>query len=161
MPRKKRTDEPAAGGIMTGTAPEITTEHGEDIAPPVVKKMGRPVKEIDREEFEKLCQMQCTKNEIAAWFSVDEDTVNNWCHREYGDTFSAVFAQKREGGKASLRRRQWLMSESNPTMAIWLGKQYLGQSDDPSRHNNAETPEERLGKFIGALADAVKQTGGE
>jgi hypothetical protein len=32
-------------------------------------------------------------------------------------------------GLASLRRKQFAMAESNATMAIWLGKQYLGQKD--------------------------------
>ncbi|MBQ0061347.1 MAG: hypothetical protein KBT15_06205 [Bacteroidales bacterium] len=30
----------------------------------------------------------------------------------------------------SLRRSQMKMAETNPTMAIWLGKQYLGQKDN-------------------------------
>jgi hypothetical protein len=38
-----------------------------------------------------------------------------------------------EGGRmeglASLRRKQFTMAESNASMAIWLGKQYLGQKD--------------------------------
>ena len=28
-----------------------------------------------------------------------------------------------------LRRKQWEMAGKNPTMAIWLGKQWLGQTD--------------------------------
>lgn len=32
-------------------------------------------------------------------------------------------------GRASLRRKQFAMAEKNPAMAIWLGKQYLGQAD--------------------------------
>ena len=36
---------------------------------------------------------------------------------------------KKEGGKIALRRYQLQQAEKNPTMAIWLGKQYLGQRD--------------------------------
>lgn len=39
------------------------------------------------------------------------------------------FAQKRGAGKISLRRSQWRLAEKNASMAIWLGKQYLGQRD--------------------------------
>lgn len=44
-------------------------------------------------------------------------------------TFSAYFQQKSAPGKISLRRKQFRMAESNAAMAIWLGKQYLGQKD--------------------------------
>ena len=45
-------------------------------------KMGRPRIEIDKEEFEKLCDIQCTLTEIAGWFRCSPDTIENWCKRE-------------------------------------------------------------------------------
>lgn len=47
----------------------------------------------------------------------------------YKRSFSEVFAQKRGAGKISLRRSQWQLAAKNASMAIWLGKQYLGQRD--------------------------------
>lgn len=91
--------------------------------------MARPRIKIDKENFEKLCGLQCTKDEIAGFFNCSEDTIERFCQREYKENFAVVFAQKRTIGKISLRRSQWRMAESNVTMAIWLGKQYLGQSD--------------------------------
>lgn len=93
------------------------------------KKMGRPRKEIDRNNFEKLCAMMCTQEEIAGFFNCHIDTINNWCKREYGETFSDTFKRLSASGKISLRRTQWRHAERNVTMAIWLGKQYLGQRD--------------------------------
>lgn len=91
---------------------------------------GRPRAQIDIKEFEKLCSLQCTLQEICAWFNVQDDTLNAWCRDNYdGRTFSEVFAEKRGIGKISLRRYQFQQAEKNPTMAIWLGKQYLGQTD--------------------------------
>lgn len=47
------------------------------------------------------------------------------------DLYSPVtFAEKRKTGKISLRRMQWRLAEKNATMAIFLGKQYLGQRDN-------------------------------
>lgn len=93
-------------------------------------RTGRPKIEIDKDDFEKLCVLQCTKQDIANWFECCEDTIENWCKKTYGMTFSAVFAQKREKGKVSLRRLQWKSAEAgNVTMQIFLGKQYLGQKD--------------------------------
>lgn len=93
------------------------------------KKMGRPKIHIDQTEFEKLCKLQCTKEEIAGWFNCSEDKIETWCRETYNDTFTAVFKSKSVGGKISLRRSQFKLAETSSAMAIWLGKQYLGQRD--------------------------------
>lgn len=56
----------------------------------------------------------------------------------YNKRFSTVFKEKRAGGKASLRRTQWRLAETNPSMAIFLGKNLLGQSDRPEQENTAD-----------------------
>lgn len=91
--------------------------------------MARPRIEIDEKQFEKLCCIQCTLGEIAGYFSCSPDTIERWCIRTYNQGFAEVYAQKRGLGKISLRRIQFRMAETNPTMAIWLGKQYLGQTE--------------------------------
>lgn len=91
--------------------------------------MARPRKVIDQRQFENLCGLQCTQEEICSVLDVCEETLNSWCKKTYKQGFSEVFRQKRGKGKVSLRRNQWKLSETNATMAIWLGKQYLGQRD--------------------------------
>lgn len=90
---------------------------------------GRPKIEIDQEQFEKLCALQCTLIEIAGYFRCTEDTIESWCKRVYKKNFSEVFKEKRSTGQISLRRAQFRLAETNATMGIWLGKQYLGQRD--------------------------------
>lgn len=92
--------------------------------------MGRPRKEIKQKEFENLCGIQCTKLEICAFFDVTDKTLESWCKRTYHSGFSEVFSQKRGMGKISLRRKQWQLAEKSASMAIFLGKQYLGQRDN-------------------------------
>lgn len=94
--------------------------------------MGRPKTKIDIAQFEGLCRLQCTKAEVAGWFNCSEDTIERWCNEKYGESFAAVFSKKREAGKISLRRAQWKLAEKNATMAIFLGKNYLGQKDEPA-----------------------------
>lgn len=99
-------------------------------------RTGRPKKEIDKKQFESLCALFCTEEDIADFFDCSIDTVNNWCKRTYKDengkemTFSDVYKKKNSKGKVSLRRYQFKLAEKNASMAIWLGKQYLGQSDN-------------------------------
>lgn len=90
---------------------------------------GRPQKEIDKSQFEKLCGLQCTAEEICDWFEVSDKTLYKWCRKNYGDNFSVIFRQKRSKGKISLRRAQFRLAENNANMAIFLGKNYLGQTD--------------------------------
>ena len=86
---------------------------------------------IDKRQFESLCAIQCTEEEICDVLDVSTDTLNSWCKSMYNSNFSDTFKKKRGMEKASLRRRQWLLAEKNATMAIWLGKQWLGQKDNP------------------------------
>lgn len=93
-------------------------------------EMGRPRKEVNWEEFDKLCAIQCTEEEIAAWFDMTRVTLNEKCKEEHGMTFLALFRQKRQKGFSSLRRNQFKRATGgSDTMLIWLGKQYLGQKD--------------------------------
>jgi len=92
-------------------------------------KGGRPKKTINQEEFEKLCGLQCTQEEICSWFNTTDKTLNTWCKQTYGDSFSEVFSQKRKIGFVSLRRAQFQLAQKNAAMAIFLGKNYLGQTD--------------------------------
>ena len=98
------------------------------------KKMGRPMKEINQKDFESLLAIQCTENEIVSFFDTrlngcSNDTIERWCKRTYGKTFAVVAKEKRCLGKISLRRTQFRMAEKSVPMAIFLGKNYLDQTD--------------------------------
>ena len=116
---------------------------------------GRPKKSIPIEQFEKLCFMQATEAEICDFFGVTDKTLTRWCRDTYGKSFSEIFTQKRAGGKISLRRKQWQLAEKSPAMAIFLGKNYLGQSDQQEIRMAAEVKnpyEELSDRQLRALA---------
>jgi len=86
--------------------------------------VGRDQKVIPPEEVFKLAQIGCKDTEIADWFGVDSNTLRY--------NFSVELLKGREALKQSLRRAQLSVAlNGNPTMLIWLGKQYLGQSENP------------------------------
>lgn len=97
---------------------------------------GRPRKEFDKKAFVDLVGLGCTQEEIC-WYFRDEagkpaniDTLSRWCKREFGDNFQEY--SKKNGYmalKIRLRRNQFKLSEKSAAMAIFLGKQYLGQRD--------------------------------
>lgn len=93
-------------------------------------KGGRPRKEIDWEQLEKLCAIHCTGEECASVLKINYETLNEAIKREGYEGFPEYFKKYSGSGKASLRRMQFKSAESgNATMLIWLGKQYLGQRD--------------------------------
>ena len=95
---------------------------------------------IDQIQFEKLCGLQCTESEIIGYFQVSKDTLIRWCKETYNTDFATIYEQKKGNGKIALRRYQLQQAEKNPTMAIWLGKQYLGQTDKIVSSNEIKLP---------------------
>ena len=107
-------------------------------------KGGRPRKEIDQNQFERLCALHCTVSELSDWFGATDKTLNAWCKRTYGKSFSVVFKEKKSGGNISLRRKQMEVALSgNVSMLIFLGKNYLGQTDRIEETVNTITEEAR------------------
>jgi hypothetical protein len=102
--------------------PNKPRKMGEKIVEGVV--VGRDSKVIPPEEVYKLAAIGCKDREIADWFGIDGNTLRY--------NFSAELIKGREMLKQSLRRAQLQVAlNGNPTMLIWLGKQYLGQSEQP------------------------------
>ena len=84
------------------------------------------------------------------------DTLQRWVKENYdGDTFAVVYKKYAAGGRVSLRRRQWALAEHNATMAIWLGKQHLGQRETI----NVAADAEQLDK-LDAILQGVKAAAG-
>jgi len=81
---------------------------------------------------------------------VSEKTLDRIIRGKYKEVFEAVQARYRSFGKASLLRTQFKLAERNPTMAVWLGKQYLGQTDPSARRGPGDAPKgrSRLDQFL-------------
>jgi hypothetical protein len=99
--------------------------HDVQNAPPKKPPGGRPTKEVDMEVVGKLAALALTQEEIAAVLNVSVDTLS----RREG--FAEVYKQGRNTANASIRRAQFEkgVKHGNTRMLIWLGKQYLRQSD--------------------------------
>lgn len=121
--------------------------------------MGRPRKKIDRKDFESLLAIQCTLEEVTAFFDhkldgCSADTIERWCKRTYKENFADIAAKKRNLGKISLRRAQFELAKKNGAVAIFLGKNYLGQSDK-IQYENADANNGQLADLINGLKENV------
>tara|TARA_R110000764_G_scaffold35177_2_gene78536 strand:+ start:2452 stop:2790 length:339 start_codon:yes stop_codon:yes gene_type:complete len=84
--------------------------------------------EFNLEALESLCRLNCTHAEIAAYFNVSLKTVERRYKEELD--FAAAVDRGKATGRLSLRRKQIeLVDNGNASMAIWLGKQLLNQTD--------------------------------
>jgi len=99
-------------------------------AQPTSPKMGRPKIEINEKLFDQLIQLPLIKADFAHAFNCSEDTLENYVKARFECTFSALQAQKRQILKRNLFAKQLEIAlKGNVAMLIFLGKNYLGQSD--------------------------------
>lgn len=97
---------------------------------PTGNPVGRPPKDINWEQFEQLCAMQCTKDEICSFLHIGWATLDRHLQAKYGENFEETYKKLSASGKISLRRAQFRTAmEGNCAMQIWLGKQVLKQRE--------------------------------
>lgn len=78
-------------------------------------------------ELKRLCELQCSLEEIAAAFFITVDALKKLMDKD--PAIKAAIDHGNSTGKISLRRKQFRLASSSASMAIHLGKQYLGQHD--------------------------------
>ena len=89
--------------------------------------MARPEAKIDLVEMEKLYGMQCTDEEVAAFFGVSTRTIER---RRKVKRFSEMMDRAKAKGRVSVRRNLFrLASGGNIAAAIFLAKNLLGHRD--------------------------------
>lgn len=86
---------------------------------------GSNKKVIPPDEVYYLASLGCSYREMADWFHIPEDTLRY--------NFRPYVEKAREHTKQKLRQAQIKVAlGGNVSMLIWLGKNMLGQSDNPN-----------------------------
>jgi len=113
--------------------------------------MPRPKSKIDLDELEKLCVMQCTDQEIAAFLGVSTRTIER---RRKVPKFREVMERGRAKGRMSVRRNLFkLAGNGNLGANIFLAKNLLGYKDVVSNEHSG--PEG--GPIEMSLADVLRE----
>src|SRR5579872_442485 len=95
---------------------------------------GRKAVNINLEELEKLCALQCTDAEIASFFSVSVRTIER---RKKQPAFAEAIERGKARGRLSLRRHLFgLAAKGNPAANIFLAKNLLGYKDSFSNEHS-------------------------
>ena len=91
---------------------------------PVKNKGGRPKLIIDYERVAELAEIQCTQEAIALDLGISVRTLQR------NPEFCRVYGAAQEKGKTLILRKQFeLAKKGDRQILIWLGKQYLGQTE--------------------------------
>ena len=89
--------------------------------------MPRPKVKIDLAELEKLCGMQATDEEVAAFFDVSTKTIER---RRKNKRFREVMERGKAKGRVSVRRNLFrLANAGNVAASIFLSKNLLAYRD--------------------------------
>ena len=118
-------------------------------------KGGRPKTIIDYPKLDSMCHIHCNGEECAAILGIDYDTLDRRLKKDGHGGFTDYFKKKSAGGKMSLRRRQYTaaVTDGNPTMMIWMGKQWLGQTDKQELEHSGQIELNRNKYFDGNVAE--------
>ena len=107
-----------------------------------VKTKGRPKLVLNAKGIDaivKMAEIMCTDEEIASVLGTTVATLQNADNK---DTFLECKQKGNANGKKSLRRTQFEIAKNgNATMAIWLGKQYLGQKENDGTKDDVSVPQ--------------------
>ena len=113
--------------------------------------MPRPKSEIDLDELEKLCAMQCTDQEIASILGVSTRTIER---RRKVQSFREAMERGKAKGRVSVRRNLFrLATNGNLGANIFLAKNLLGYKDVVSNEHTG--PEG--GPIQMSLADVLRE----
>ena len=114
----------------------------------IVKKRTPP--EIDMSQVIYWIEAQATLQEIAGSFTICPQALKSGIKKAFGVTYQELYDKHSAKGLVSLRRSQFKLAEKQTGMAIWLGKQYLGQHDPDNRIKSSPN-DTKLNKLFGII----------
>jgi hypothetical protein len=106
---------------------------------------------MNQKQFETMCTLQCPIEEICEYFTCTVDDLDLWCLASYGLNLTKMHLKGKSKGRIQIRSIQRNLARRNATLAVWLGRQYLGQT------NIAEL-EKPIGLKNDGLWDAIAES---
>ena len=98
-------------------------------------KGGRPKKEFDLKQVEIFGKFRATYETMADYFGCSEQTIRRNIQDENSE-FCKVYKKAFSNSKLKLSEAQFQYAlKGNASLLIWLGKQYLGQTDKQETEN--------------------------
>lgn len=99
---------------------------------------------IDWDQVAYWLEARCSGSQIADIIGIHENTLYERCKTDLGLEFVAFKAKNRSKGEQNLRLAQYesAVKDKDRGMQIWLGKQWLGQTD--KSQNTIDIPQMKI-----------------
>jgi predicted site-specific integrase-resolvase len=112
-----------------------------------------PSNKIDKVELENIIKLCPTEKETADWFDVSIDTLYRYLKKNYNECFAEFRDKRFSRTRMAIKKKQIekAMTGDN-TMLIWVGKQYLGQSEKIEQRTQLNVEDESKNKKEDILA---------
>jgi hypothetical protein len=96
--------------------------------------MTRPQIPVNWDRVDELIESGCPGTEIAGYFGMHPETFYDRVVDKYKIGFTEFASKRKSKGDALIREAQFnkAIKKMDNTMLIWLGKQRLGQKENPS-----------------------------
>lgn len=113
------------------------------------KKAGRPKIQLDPKQASIFGYFRATYETMAEFFGCSFDTIQRAMSNEKSE-FAIAYKKSFAGMKMKISEAQikTAIEDRNSAMLIWLGKQYLGQRDDPQAPTQTE-PMKVIIEYVG------------
>lgn len=133
------------------------TKHSGPGRPKVRIVKNLPEKLIVADQVIEWIEMHATLAEIASSFHVSPNTLNARLQEYFGVGFDDLKQLCQGKGNLTLRRYQFRLAEKNTAMAIWLGKQWLDQCDNPTAVTIAPETVSKFEQMMSQIKEAQRQ----
>jgi len=112
--------------------------------------VGRPRLDVNEETIVQLCSIGCTMAEMSQVTGASESTLRA--------NFHGAIKRGRANGAVTLRRTQWqLAMKGDRTMLIWLGKQLLGQTNEPQGSSQTTDALDALFESVEESVETIRE----
>ena len=146
-PRPKKEIKPATTHEAIGRPPSTRTQLNDK-----------------RQQFEELCRIHCTQEEIESVLGVSNDGLMSFVKATYACDFTTAYGRFSNDGKKAMRRKLYEMamndlSKSQLGALVWWTKNNMQFSDKTEvRSINDPKMNEDIGLLAGALVDLLGGT---
>ncbi len=111
-------------------------------------------REMPREDFERLCRLQCGIPQILGYCGVDREKLERWCRRTYHRPAEDMLEMIRQDGLIEIREAAFDLMKKNASLV----NQQLNRFSLQQANAEDEERENALRAFAGMLGGADEET---
>ena len=139
-----------------GTVPPVRVRYGgkgEGQRMAEIRDVG-PRKGLPREDFERLCRLQCGVPQLLGWCGVERGKLERWCRRTYHRPLEEVLEMVRQDGLIEIREAAFDLMKKNASLVNQQLNRFLPKLEEPEEADR----EAALRAFAGLIGGTEEET---